>query len=180
MKAPRRVPTCDEHGCPACEECFAFPKPVRKVRERKQIRRSPPPRRSRRPRKQRKTSRAAMGRQADKLFSLIVRARGKCAWHDCTAGSICSGPLQCAHGIGRAYRSVRWDENNAFALCAGAHVWTTHHPIEWYDFLEAVMGPEAYAALKRKALTPWDHDIEGVLVRLAARAVALQIEAPKK
>jgi hypothetical protein len=93
---------------------------------------------------------------------------------------MCRGSFQCAHGIGRAYRSVRWDENNAFKLCAGAHVWTTHHPLEWAEFMERQMGRAALDALRVKALKPWDHDIDAVLVRLAARAVALGIKPEGK
>lgn len=144
-----------------------IPKPRKEARERK------PLKRGKRLRKQRKTSRAAMGRKADALFSLIVRARGKCQWHAIVG--TCSGPLQCAHGIGRIYRSVRWDERNAFALCAGAHVWTTHHPLEWNQFMHDEMGEAALEALKTKALQPWDGDIQSVLVRLAARAIVLGI-----
>jgi hypothetical protein len=147
---------------------IAFPKPRRTGKLRKPIARK------KRPARVRKTSRGKMTRQADKLFSLIVRSRGKCEWH--AVGGACAGPLQCAHGIGRTYRSVRWDERNAFALCAGAHVWTTHHPLEWHQFMHNEMGGAALEALKAKALKPWDGDLSGVLVRLAARAVALGIE----
>jgi hypothetical protein len=53
----------------------------------------------------------------------------------------------------------------------------THHPLEWEEFVTGRMGETDFAALKARALKPWDHDIDGVLVRLAARAVALGIEA---
>jgi hypothetical protein len=154
-----------------------LPKPTKRVRERKQIRRSPPPRRSRRPRKQRKTSRAAMGRQADKLFSLIVRAGG-CHEANVNPAHECVGGLQCAHIISRSYRSTRWDEENAMGLCAGRHVYYTHRPCEFEDFV-AEFWHIARPTLRRRALVKWDGDIEGVLVRLAARAVTLNLSPAK-
>jgi hypothetical protein len=71
---------------------------------------------------------------------------------------------------------VRWDEDNAFCMCAGAHRLMTNRPLEWERFVTAVMTAGNYEALKIRALKPWDHDIESVLVRLAARAVALGIK----
>ena len=114
-----------------------------------------------------------MGRQADKLFSLIVRAVGQCA--ECFEGKA----LQCAHIVSRSYRSVRWSFDNAVALCAGCHVYYTHHPLEWERFVTERMGAADFASLKARALAKWDGDLEGVLVRLAARAVALGIEPGK-
>jgi hypothetical protein len=149
---------------------LAFAKPRRKAKERKPIKRT------KRPRKQRKTSRGKIGRLADKLFSLVVRKRGACE-----AGQIkCAGPLQCAHIVSRSYRSTRWAEDNAFALCAAAHTYFTHHPLEWEVFVETAIGCENYSQIKRRALEKWDGDLEGVLVRLAARAVALGIPADGK
>lgn len=116
-----------------------------------------------------------MSRLADKLFSLIVRGRGQCFFH----GSVseCAGPLQTCHIVSRTYRSVRWDEDNAFCMCAGAHRLMTNRPIEWDRFVTSVIGVAAYEALKTRALGKWNGDVESVLVRLAARAVALGIAA---
>lgn len=150
---------------------LAFPRPRR-------VGPKPPKRiaRTKRPRKQRKTSRGKMGRLADRLFSLIVRHRGRC--EDETRP--CAGSLQCAHVVSRSYRSTRWNEGNAFALCAGAHNFYTHRPVEWEVFVDARLGVETHDALKRAALQRWDGDLETVLVRLAARAVALGIPAEGK
>lgn len=128
------------------------------------------------PRKVRKTSRGKMGRTADALFSKIVRHSGACLAATVEPSHECAGPLQCAHIVGRAYRSTRWAEDNAFSLCAGAHVYFTHHPLEFEGFVTMRIGDDAYAALKRRALVKWDGDIDGVLVRLASRAVVLGIQ----
>lgn len=145
-----------------------LPKPTKRVRARKPIARKS------RPRKARKTSAGAKARTADRLFSLIVRSRVYCLFHH--SGGECAGPLQTCHIVSRTYRSVRWDEDNAFCMCAGAHRLMTNRPLEWERFVTAVMTAGNYEALKIRALKPWDHDIESVLVRLAARAVALGIK----
>src|SRR5262249_38556397 len=147
-----------------------FPKPCRRAKEAKRIVRKV------RPRKQRKSTRGKMGRLADKLFSLIVRYQRVCKYH-APINALCSGSLQCAHIVSRYYRSVRWDEANAMALCAGAHRYFTSRPLEWEAFVLLRFGAANYEALKRRALQRWDGDLEGVLVRLAARAVALGIKA---
>lgn len=151
----------------------------------KPAKRSPKPAkriaRGKAPRKVRKTSRSKMSQTADTLFSKIVRHGGGCVYHgsefspDCWGGG-CAGPVQCAHIVSRTYRSVRWSEDNAMRLCAGAHVYMTHHPLEWENFVTMRIGDDAFAALKRRALVKWDGDIEGVLVRLASRAVVLGIQ----
>lgn len=128
------------------------------------------------PRKVRKTSRSKMSQTADTLFSKIVRYERGCMLGLVDWSHVCAGPLQCAHIVGRSYRSVRWSEDNAMPLCAGAHVYFTHHPLEWEGFVIMRIGDDAYAALKRRALVKWDGDIEGVLVRLASRAVVLGIQ----
>jgi hypothetical protein len=65
-------------------------------------------------------------------------------------------------------------------LCARAHVYFTHHPLEWEQFVIEEKGAADFEALKIRALKPWDHDIDGVLVRLAARAVTLGIKPEGK
>ena len=135
-------------------------------------------------RKQRKTTAGQKARTADKLFSLIVRARGVCQYHGLSfllgTPATCAGPAQTCHIVSRTYRSVRWDENNAYCMCAGAHRLMTNRPLEWERFVTGTMGAADFEALKIRALKPWNHDIEGVLVRLAARAVSLGIKPEGK
>jgi hypothetical protein len=65
-------------------------------------------------------------------------------------------------------------------LCSGAHVWFTHNPDEWGAYLVWKFGAEAVHSLVMRSVQPWDGDIDGVLVRLAARAVALGIKPEGK
>lgn len=68
--------------------------------------------------------------EADRYFSLYIRARdGACV--NCGKTSY----LQCAHIRPRTYRSIRTNPDNAVALCRGCHVYYTHRPIEWEQFI---------------------------------------------
>ena len=99
-----------------------------------------------------------MVRKADILFSLAVRAVGRCE-----ALGEHKGPLQCAHGFSRRYRAVRWDSRNAFSLCAGHHVYFTHRPIEWDEWMRETMGFELYEFLRVLALIGPKPDMEAIL-----------------
>ena len=48
--------------------------------------------------------------------------------------------LQCSHFIGRATKSVRWDEDNACGLCGGCHMYLTAHPMEHVEFFKNRLG----------------------------------------
>lgn len=151
----------------ATELAMTIPKPLPREKRPKR-----PIARKARPRKVRKTSRGKLTREADRLFSLIVREPGRC-W---AFGRQHAGPLQCAHILSRSYRSVRWEEDNAVPLCAGCHRFYTSRPVEWRGDIIAWMGREILEALEQRALEPWDKDIESVLARLRARAEELGIK----
>jgi len=125
-------------------------------------------------RKVKKASRGKLGREADRLFSLIVRSRGFCEARG--VRTLHAGPLQCAHIIGRSYRSTRWDEENAFCLCAGCHRFWTSRPIEFRRFVVDMRGIVWFDEVTSRALHPWDKDIVGVVARLRERAVELGLE----
>lgn len=84
---------------------------------------------------------------ADGLFSKLIRSVGRC--------ENCGGVefLQCAHGFSRRYRATRWDEANAWALCRACHVYFTHRPIEWDEWMRERLGPELYEVIRQQALT---------------------------
>lgn len=71
--------------------------------------------------------------KADKLFHALIRSRGYCE-----SGRVShKGPLSCAHGFSRRYLAVRWDTRNAWCFCAGCHLYYTHRPIEWDNWMLA-------------------------------------------
>jgi len=41
--------------------------------------------------------------------------------------SECSGPIQWSHVLSRIYLCVRWEEENALAMCMGHHHWWHMH-----------------------------------------------------
>ena len=98
-----------------------------------------------RPRRQRKTTRAALGRLADKLWSQIVRLKGECEACGKRPPSVV---LQGAHGFSRRYRGTRWKLINGFALCSGCHVGYTHDSLAWDDYLVTAWGQEVYDELR--------------------------------
>lgn len=116
-----------------------FEKPTKPVRPRKPICRG------KGPRKKRKSPTAVLGREADRLWSLVVRKRGFC--------EICAKTerLQGAHGFSRRYRGTRWLPINGFCLDAGCHVRMTHDPLLWDQFLLEQWGFDTYWNLRAMA-----------------------------
>lgn len=101
--------------------------------------------------------------ECDRLFSLHIRNRGTCE----SGRPNHNGNLQCAHGFSRRYLSVRWNPNNAWAFCGGCHVFYTHHPIEWDDWLCDRWGLALYGVMKGMALqTEMKVDMEAVYAEL--------------
>src|SRR3990167_389776 len=86
-------------------------------------------------------------KEADKLFSLLIRKRGKC--ERCNS----KFNLQCAHIISRRYFSTRFDIENAIPLCQRCHFFYTYHPIEWENWIINRIGNKRFQELKRKALS---------------------------
>lgn len=75
-------------------------------------------------------ARACPKHAADVLFSRSIRDQAHCSAAGDTKVA-CNGGLQCAHVRSRRYTNIRWDKDNAMALCAAHHVYFTHHPLEW-------------------------------------------------
>lgn len=58
--------------------------------------------------------------------------------------------LQTSHFIGRSNKSVRWDEENAAALCFGCHQHFQSQPIEHYEWFKKRLG-ERFDLLQGRA-----------------------------
>lgn len=108
--------------------------------------------------RKKKTSRQAQVNKLDKLFSLIVRSHGRCVVCDTTQN------LQCAHGFSRRHRATRWDFRNAFSLCRGHHVYFTHRPLEWDDWLRDRWGETLYWEIRHLALSDQRPDLDELLL----------------
>lgn len=102
-------------------------------------------------------------READRIFSARIRARGECE----NTGAEHKGSFQCAHGFSRRYKAVRWDERNAFCLCAGCHWYFTNRPLEWDEWMRQRMGAD-YETVRLLALKTDTVDVKAELERLKA------------
>ena len=102
---------------------------------------------------------------ADSLWSQIVRRReGGCV----SGRPTHAGGFQAAHGFSRRYHGTRWNLRNGFKLCQGCHVYWTHRPIEWNDWLMAEWGLLVYHELKRQALSTERRDLPQITAALEA------------
>lgn len=140
---------------------LALPKPLKREKAPKRIVRTC------RPRRKRKGNLAVLKREADRLWSLIVRARPGC---ESPRPHVCRGVYQGAHGFGRSYWNTRWLPINGFKLCQGEHKYFTHHYVEWRLYLVDAWGQPDYDELERLALRARKPDVEEALRLLRAEA----------
>lgn len=114
-------------------------------------------------RKTRKGSASYYKRKADKLFSEIVRARGRC--EKCGG----NGVLQCAHIIPRTNLTLRWDFENALCLDMKCHIWWQHkNPLEFTTWFKEKY-PERYIYLMRRRndyIKRTKHDYQNIVSNL--------------
>lgn len=94
------------------------------------------------------TQTKTLKRKADRLFSQIIRARGRCQRCDKKPPEVV---LHCAHIYSRRYTAIRWDERNSLCLCASCHFWSHQHPVEWSLFIEDLFGVEQLRSLLEEA-----------------------------
>lgn len=70
-------------------------------------------------------------KEADKLFSELVRRKGMCE----KCGSVKN--LQCAHVISRTNKHLRWNRDNALCLCLRCHLYWAHRsPLEFTEWFK--------------------------------------------
>ena len=97
--------------------------------------------------------------RCDNVFSKYIRLRDKCC---VLCGS--ADNIQCSHlYTKKAHKSVRWDERNAYAMCASCHM--KHHHIDQYQYLEWVkdyLGDE-YDLFKLKVYSTCILDIDDLI-----------------
>lgn len=114
-----------------------------------------------RPARVRKTPRSKLKRQADALWSSIVRAAGKC--RICGSGE----RLQAAHGFSRRYLGTRHDLRNGWCLCSGCHKTMGYRAIEWDALMRADLGV-LYEPMRQEALKRCVPDYEWRISQLRA------------
>jgi len=108
----------------------------------------------------RRKKRLSLSKQADALWSQIVKEKGFCE---------CCGKregLQAAHGFSRRYRSTRWLPINGFCLCAGCHVRFTYDPLGWQKYLREAWGHDVYEELMDRAMVFAKPDLKATVTAL--------------
>jgi hypothetical protein len=149
---------------------LAFPKPAPRGRKPKK-----PITRGGRPRHRRKTSRADLVAEADRLFSRFILTRyGAMVYCEaCGAGAMvyceaCGAEVatDCGHGVPRASYATRWDPGNAWALCRRCHNSFGNSPA-WRAWRVRRLGEEKVQAQERMRgqKVPTEH-IRGVVADL--------------
>jgi len=101
----------------------------------------------------RREQRKAKMKDADKLFSEMIRQRDGWACRNC--GSI-KHP-QCAHIVSRRYRATRWSMDNAVCLCRSCHLKYTYDPLGWEAWVEERFPVGRLDELKMRALAGVAH-----------------------
>ena len=109
-----------------------------------------------------------MSREADRLWSLLVKRPGRCECCNATAF------LQAAHGFSRRYRGTRWLPINGFCLCRGCHYRFGLDPLGWTAWLKNRWGVSVYEELERLARATAKPDHKAIVAKLQMELTAAQ------
>lgn len=108
--------------------------------------------------------------KADKLFSRLIRTLADWTCERCfTRYEPPTTSLHCSHFHGRGKKSVRFDRDNAAALCHGCHRFFTSFPEYHRQFFIHRLGEERFNKLLLRANYPAKVDEKMI-------AMALEIE----
>jgi len=101
----------------------------------------------------------------DKLFSYFIRLRANGICERC-GNTVGFNKLQTSHFYGRRKRSVRWDPDNAAALCFTCHLYFTENPLAHVEWFRERLGEDKFTLLNIQAQTIQKIDIEAVTLYL--------------
>lgn len=128
---------------------LAFPKPVKRIKPRRYLRRGKGPRRFR------KGGAAALKRRLDRLWSEIVHRRDPmCRLRAVDQRHVCYGPLQADHLISRRKGGTRHLPEVGARLCAKAHSRVTHDWSLHSHLALRLLGAQEYDRLLTLAQKP--------------------------
>jgi hypothetical protein len=117
--------------------------------------------------------------KADKLFSKCVRERAAWCCERCYLDCISDkGYLDCSHFHSRAKKSVRFDLDNAAALCKACHHYFTD-PLHKHDhemFFLKRLGLNRLNMLEIRANTPQNVDEKMMEIYLKAKLIEFEKE----
>lgn len=113
--------------------------------------------------------------KTDILFSRYIKllSDGYCARCKKHFG-IKSRGLHCAHCFTRGKRTVRFDRDNACALCYHDHMFLDHHPLEKTEFFINLLGLKEFQKLDYRAHHPIKIDIEKIEADLKTKIKLLE------
>lgn len=117
-----------------------------------------------------RVSQRKLFKQADELFSKIVRSQGYCT--RCLRDT----NLQCAHIVSRKNKHLRWDLNNAVCLDVGCHLfWAHKEPLEFSEWVRTNFPKEYEYLMREKEVKEYTMDMESVISSLKLRLIELGI-----
>jgi len=96
----------------------------------------------------------------DKMFSKLIRVRDKWTCQRCFRYYPVEHKqgLHCSHYHGRRKKSVRYDPENACALCFGCHQYFHENPEKHKQFMLDRLGENRFNILQIRAETPGKPD----------------------
>ena len=113
--------------------------------------------------------------KTDALFSRYIKllSVGYCKRCEKYLG-VNSRGLHCAHFHSRGKKSVRWDRDNATALCYGCHRYLDQRPLEKAEFFKKILGNIDFDKLNGRALKPCWSNIEAIQADLKEKIKLLE------
>ena len=109
----------------------------------------------------RKRTQASLKKEADTLWSKIIRSYGRCEKCGSTA------TLNAAHIYSRRFVATRHDLSNGLCLCVACHRWGHDKPLDFARWVESYIGGDIVNELSQKAhkITK-NHDFEPTVIYL--------------
>ena len=112
------------------------------------------------------------------LFSNIIRERDGWTCQRCKLPCEDNKAyLDCSHVYGRGCKSVRWDLENAFAMCKKCHDFFTKNPEENKEFARIRLGERKFDLLTFRAKNPQKIDL--ALIYAGLKGLWSDMEAKK-
>jgi len=90
----------------------------------------------------------------DKIISAVVKARGKCEYHNAFIGcKVVGSDLDPAHIFNRSNLGGRWDPENILAMCRGHHTWADLHRDMFRELCKLfIIGESQFNKIRRESL----------------------------
>ena len=118
----------------------------------------------------------------DALFSDYIRERDRWTCRRCANvfPPERKRGLHSAHIFSRRHKGLRWDEENALALCHGCHTYFTGYPLYFVVWVKERIGKAKYESLMFRSRKPTKFtkgDIEIIRQDLRGKLNALKAQA---